>query len=479
MRAWFSTALVCLALAEIGWAADVKDAPIVMEDRPLTAMGQHSPALCSEGNWIAYLRYVVGPDGEVRQALCMGNTADPGMEKRITTNSLVYHPSWRVGTTRIVCVAIPADTKRRPGIYEIDASGDSDPIVVLPTSRSSLPYAPTVSPDDRQLAYFTYSNDPAPARRGEIVLSLLNFSQAASFGEVAPYDKEPFRLSEGSGPWWHGPGLVRVLGERRTEKGLRKAVYEYSVERSQWRRVFEIPDELGIESMAWSPSAGTLAYLREGAGPSQMDVVLCGPDGKDPKVLTTVARPMKQLPRPFPNDVVWLPDGSGLIVVSGGNLRLLRLGKASEADERVCRDNLRMIYRAFQRFAYDHGGQYPPRPAGVAPDSTEPSTAWVGPLLDVYLDNPSALYCPFDGRPRSPHASSYVLNPWMFGRNFDQEALKRDLPILWEADAWHEGSALVLYADGHVGLVQGKPTMPGEGAGGQVDIRVPTTGGGH
>lgn len=460
---WCCAVLMAMALCVgAAWSEDSKEPPIVMEDRPLTAVGQHSPALSSNGGWVCYLRYVVGPSGETGQALCLDSIVAPGREKRLTTTSLVYHPSWRVGADRIVCVAIPQNTEKRAGIYEIDASGDSDPILILPASRQALPYAPTVSPDDRQLAYLAYSNDPDPARRGEIALTVLNFSEGRSFGELPPFEKEPFRICETSGPWWHASGVVRMLGERQTPQGPRLSVYEFRLQKKEWRRVFELREKAGVESFAYSIEGSRLAYLRATATPGQMDVVLCDAEGRDPTVLTTVSRPVKQIPRPFPSDIAWLADGQSMVVVSAGNLRLLRLGKASEADERVCRANLQVLYRALQRFAYDHGGAYPP-PAHTEPGQPpEPDPArWVGAIRDTYVDNTSAFYCPFDARPHEDRPSSYVFNPLLFGALFDQEAIKRDLPLLWEEDAWHKDAILVLYTDGHIALVASPPDPAG------------------
>jgi hypothetical protein len=461
---WCCAVLMALAVC-VGAARseDSKEPPIVMEDRPLTAVGQHSPALSTRDGWIAYLRYVVGPAGETGQALCLDSLVAPGREKRLTSTSVVYHPSWRVGAARIVCVAIPQNTEKRAGIYEIDASGDSDPILILPASREALPYAPTVSPDDRQLAYFGYSNDPDPARRGEIALTVLNFSEGRSFGEVPPFEKEPFRISDCSGPWWHASGVVRLVGERRTPQGPRLAVYEFRLPKKEWRRVFELRETSGVESFAYSPEGSRLAYLRETTTPGQMDVVLCDGEGRNPTVLTTIARPVKLTPRPFPADVAWLPDGQSLVVVSAGNLRLLRLGKASEADERVCRSNLQVLYRALQRFAYDHGGAYPPpAPGGEPGQPPAPDPArWVGAIRDAYVDSPGVFYCPFDARPHEERPSSYVFNPLLFGTLFDQQAVMRDLPLLWEEDPWHKNSILVLYTDGRIALVASPPNPAG------------------
>lgn len=446
-----------LALLSLGAVRAEETSLAVMDDRPLTAMGQHTPALSMSSGLMAYLRYVVGPRGDLIQALCVDSLQAAGMEKRLTSTSLVYHPSWRMKAARIVCVAVPDATERPVGIYEIDASGESDPLLLVRASKTNLPFAPTVGPDDKLLAYLAYST--VPARKGEIALVLFDLAKGQSVGEAPAWDEESFRISECSAPWWVAAGVVRVVGERSTPEGLMRAAYEYNAVKNQWRRVFEFAAGSSPESVAYSLASKRLAWLD--GSEATVDLVLADRDGGQPTVLTTIPRPSRFLPRPFPSDVAWTSDGAGIVVTSGGNLRLLTLGTPEEAEHRVCRGHLTRLYRAFQRYAYDHMGMYPtiPEPPPGAAVEFDP-WLWVTALKGTYVDDASLFSCAYDPDVGRERPASFVMNPNLYGKLFDQEALKREMPLLWEAQPWHEGRALVLYTDGRIALIEGAPSIP-------------------
>lgn len=444
--------ILWLAFAAVAALAQ-PERDVVVSNRPLTAIGQHSPSAHRAGDRYCFLRYAVRPNGELGQDLYV-TTVDGTSEKRITNSSLVYHPVWRQFSSRIVCVAIPERITRalRPGIYELDASGESEPVAIMQFAREDIPFAPTVSPDDTRLAYYHYSTDPD--RSSRLWVHLYDLARARSLGE-APWPDEAFSLSEASGPWWHDKTRLRVLGTRITDRGSETAVYELDLGKNSWRKVFRLPQDEVVSSFAYCPTTKRLAYLRQSDEPGRQDVMVCGDDGRDPYPLFTVLRPLKHLVRPFPDDIAWLPSGDSLIVTSGPNLVLLKLGKASEGGVVACKENMLRIYRALIQYAYDHGGALPhwddDREAFGTPYRNP--FFWVTAIGDAYLPDPSAFRCPLDTRARNTAPSSYKFNLDLAGRLFDIERQKKKLVILEEAGTWHDGSRLVLYTNGEFDLV--------------------------
>lgn len=428
----------------------------VIEERPLTAVGQHSPALSSNGAWCAYVRYAVRDKGDLSQDLYV-RSMDGTTERRITNSSLVYHPTWRNNLGRIVCVAVPqrVSAERRPGLYQVDPNGQTEPILLQAFARGDIPFAPVVSPDDEKLAYFHYTNDRS--RPTDMAVFIFNLKTMRLLGEL-PKPKDLFRLSESSGPWWHSPRHIRVLGERATEKGLELSIYECDTAGGDWRKVNTLVDAPGACSFAYSIPTGRLAWLQDSAEVGRQDLMVADKDGKGSQRVATVLRPYKHLPRPFANDVSWMPDGRALVVTSGPNLVLLRLGKPGEGGIDASKANMLRIYNALMQYAYDHGGQLPHwdhnREAYGVPGRNP--WFWITALGDTYLPGGEALHCALDPRNRAQVPSSYVFNTQLAGRIFDNEAQKRNLIILEEADTWHDQGRLVLYTDGTFAVIPPK-----------------------
>jgi len=210
-----------------------------------------------------------------------------------------------------------------------------------------------------------------------------------------------------------------------------------------------------VWSCAYAPATDRLARLQESEDYDRLDLVISKGDGADAYVVASVTRPFRHLPRPFPHDLAWLRDGQSLTVTSGGNLRLLQLGKPGGTAERATKANMMRIYNALRRHAYDHGGLIPhwedtPQPLGVP---NRNPYYWMYAIQGVYITDPSAFYSPLDRRDRDGVRSSYEFNMELAGRVFDQEALKKDIWILREAEAWHKEGQLVLYTNGEFGYV--------------------------
>jgi len=420
----------------------------VIEELPMTAVGQHSPAVSSNGAWCAYLRYAVHGQGDLSQDLYV-RSMDGSTERRITNSSLVYHPTWRNEMGRIVCVAVPqrVSAERRPGLYQVDPSGQTEPILIQGFARGDIPFAPVVSPDGEKLVYLHYTNDRS--RPTDMAVFVLNLKTMRLLGEL-PQPKDGFRISEASGPWWQSPRHIRVLGERATEDGLETSIYEADINGGDWRKVYTLKNAPGACSFAFSLSTGRLAWLQDSVDVGRQDLIIADKDGKDGQRVTTIMRPYKHLPRPFANDIQWMPDGRALVVTSGANLMLLRFGKPGEGGIDASKASMLRIYNALMQYAYDHGGQLPhwdhnPEAHGVP--GRDP-WFWITALGDTYLPGGEALHCALDPRNRNQVPSSYLFNRGLAGRIFDNEAQKRNLIILEEAQTWHDQGRLVLYTDG-------------------------------
>jgi len=444
--------LAILAIASRAGAQPERD--VVIENRPLTAIGQHTPCASSSGKWYSLLSYAVRPDGALGQDLYV-RSLDGATERRLTSSSVVYHPTWRKDGTRLVFVAIPdrITPDRKTGIYQLSATGESEPVLIMAFSRGDIPFAPTVSPDDRNLAYIHYSN--ASARATELWVYMYSFERMQLTGEL-PHPEDGFRLSEDSGPWWHGPKQLRVLGERVTERGVEAAVYECDIVGGKWKRVFRLPDGERASSFAESTDSGRLAYLRECGDPSRLEVVLCRDDGRDPYALCTIDRPLRHIARVFPNDISWVVDQPEIIVASGPNLALLRLGKEGEGSLDACKANMLRLYSALQQYAYDHEGLLPnwsDNPEAFGPPGRDPYF-WVAAIAGAYLPDASALYCGLDDRDKKHFPTSYLFNLDLAGKTFDNERQKKDVIILQEAGKWHKEGRLTLYTNGESRLAQ-------------------------
>lgn len=443
--------LAALMLASLVGGSAFADDPeplAVIEELPLTAIGQHSPAISGNGGWFAYVKYAIRDNGDLSQDLYV-RSMDGDTERRITSSSLVYHPTWRNDLGRIVCVAVPEkiSAERRPGLYQVDPSGQTEPLLLEGFARDDIPFAPVIGPEDEVMAYLHYANDPN--RPTDIAVYLYNLSTLRLIGEL-PELPDGARVSESSGPWWHTPRHVRVLGERATDRGVETSIYEADTGAGKWRKVHTLKNAPGAASFAFSMSSGRLAWLQQAADLGRQEVMVADKDGKNPQRVAFVSQPYKHLPRPFANDLNWLPDGRALVVTSGPNLVLLRLGRPGEGGIDASKQNMTRIYNALMQYAYDHGGELPHwdhNPEAYGVPGRDPFF-WVTALGETYLPGGDALYCALDPRNRGRIPSSYRFNSSLAGKIFDNEAQKRDLVILEEAETWHDQGRLVLYTDG-------------------------------
>jgi hypothetical protein len=462
--------VVVAVLAAAGMAprAPAEEPDAVIETRPLTAVGQHSPTVADTGGWLCMLRYSVRADGALGQDLFV-RRVDGSAERQLTSTSLVLHPSWRRKNLRIVCIAVPdRPTKARPvGVYDLDASGDSPPNLLCPYQRERAPVALEVSPDDTRLLLVQQSADTE--RPGRYWLFLWDLRESKLLGEIPPPD-EPFRLALSASPWWHSATQIRVVGEEVTEEGIEQAVYQYQwadprdIARGKWKRIFRFARDERPSSVSYSASSKRLAYLRPGSAPDRADVVICGDDGRDPRVVYTATTPVKHLPRPFADDTAWLPDGDALVVTSGPNLVYLKLGKPGSTGTLAARANLERLYAALVQYAEDHGTKLPHWDDNKAVYGTPESDPffWVAALAGTYIEDPSIFRSPSDPRDRATVQSSFVLNPSLAGRRLDQIRELTDTVLLEEAERWRPEGRLVLYGNGKIAVVDAERTPESE-----------------
>jgi len=100
------------------------------------------------------------------------------------------------------------------------------------------------------------------------------------------------------------------------------------------------------------------------------------------------------------------------------------------AQERACRDNLKAIYQAIQRYQAEHKGAYPPSLVAIFPgDTGQPA---LPPLAPRYLKDTSRLVCPADLREGEqgwalPCTYSYALQPLAYGTPEMKERVKTGL----------------------------------------------------